>query len=121
MAEAEGYYQILQEQVQSLSTAMNTSEEAEQLRGTAKDMLEALRQCINLIKESELAETPVISGPNSVEPTPPPEGPPGGDCEEAGSIIAAGGPEGVQSSPAVVRAIEGDGTRGELRYVECGG
>ena len=71
VAEAEGYYGLLQEQVQGLSGAMNGSEEAGLLRATAKDMLEALRQCIHIIKDSELTET-VVSDPGSLEPTPPP-------------------------------------------------
>lgn len=74
VAEAEGYYHLLQEQVQALSGAMNGSEEAGQLRGTAKDMLEAFRQCIHIIKESELSET-IVSDPGSLEPTPPPQEP----------------------------------------------
>lgn len=129
VAEAEGYYKLLQEQVHVLSTAMNSTEEAEQLRGTAKNMLEALRQCICIIKESELTETNVISGPNSLGPTPPPpETTPvsigevevsRGEIElsrgavEAGPMVSAGS-EGVQRSPAV-GARGGETTGGDLR------
>jgi hypothetical protein len=52
---------------------MNSSEEAKQLRNTAKDMLEAIRQCIYIMKDSELSEGGgVMSGHASLEPTPPP-------------------------------------------------
>ena len=114
VAEAEGYYRLLQEQVQGLSRTMNGSEEAGQLRGTAKDMLEALRQCIHIIKDSELTET-VTSLPSSLEPTPPPLEadmaghapmvPPTGETEEEGA------------SPRVERsaAIAQDEAAGDLR------
>ena len=52
MAETEGYYQLLHEQVQSMSQSLNTTEEASQIRQTSKTMLEALRQCIDTMKDS---------------------------------------------------------------------
>jgi len=52
MAETEGYYQLLHEQVQSMSHSLNTTEEASQIRQTSKTMLEALRQCIDTMKDS---------------------------------------------------------------------
>ena len=52
MAETEAYYQLLHEQVQSLSQSLSATEEASQIRQTAKTMLEALRQCIDTMKDS---------------------------------------------------------------------
>lgn len=125
MAEAEGYYQLLQEQVQDLSSVMNSTEEANQLRTTAKDMLEALRQCISIIKESELVETSsTVSGLNSLEPTPPPEEQSAAAAASAAttttrrSASAEAGPVasmGVQRSPAVQSQSETAG--GDLRCV----
>lgn len=69
-AEAEGYYHLLQGQVQDLSKAMNSSTEADKLRSTAKNMLDALRQCIHLIKDSELTANIVVSSPTSSSETP---------------------------------------------------
>ena len=52
MAETEGYYQILHEQVESLSQSLSATEEASQVKQTARTMLEALRQCIDTMKDS---------------------------------------------------------------------
>ena len=123
VAEAEGYYGLLQQQVQNLSTAMDNSEEAGLLKGTAKDMLEALRQCIHIIKDSELTET-VVSEPGSLEPTPPPldpdvsshtpssSGAPSlGEAPPPGNNVVAGG---VEASPGVERSTA-------IRHDEAGG
>ena len=53
MAETEGYYQMLQEHIQSLSQSLSATEEASQIRQTAKTMLEALRQCIDIMKTAQ--------------------------------------------------------------------
>ena len=108
MAETEGYYHLLREQVQvggrgeggreegrmldkedevsgtlrttccgcvylfqTLSQSLNQTEEAKQLLQTAKTMLEALQQAIDLLKDSQLSESD-ISQPASTEATPPP-------------------------------------------------
>ena len=52
MAETEGYYHLLHEQVQSLSQSLSATEEASQVKQTARTMLEALRQCIDTMKDS---------------------------------------------------------------------
>lgn len=54
MAETEAYYQLLHEQVQSLSQSLSATEEASQIRQTAKTMLEALRQCIDIMKTAQV-------------------------------------------------------------------
>ncbi len=75
VSETEGYHQLINKQVQDLSTAMGSSEEAEQLRETSKNMLEALRQCILVIKDAQLSERS-DNGPYAgaeTTPSPPPE------------------------------------------------
>ena len=57
MAETEGYHQLIQRQVQDLSGSIGTTEVANQLRDTARTMLEALRQCISVIKDSQLSKS----------------------------------------------------------------
>ena len=54
MAETEGYYQLLHEQVQSMLQSLNTTEEASQIQQTAKTMLESLRQCIDTMKDIQV-------------------------------------------------------------------
>ena len=54
MAETEGYYQMLQEHIQCLSQSLSATEEASQIRQTAKTMLEALRQCIDIMKTAQV-------------------------------------------------------------------
>ena len=56
---------------QELSQSLNQTEEAKQLLVTAKIMLEALQQTIDLLKDAELSETD-LSSAHSVEDTPPP-------------------------------------------------
>ena len=58
---------------QSLSKSLNQKEEAKRLLATAKTMLEALQQTIDLLKDTQLSESE-ISPPASVEATPPPLG-----------------------------------------------
>jgi len=55
MAETEGYYQLLHEQVQSMSQYLSMTEEASQIRQTSKVMLEALRQCIDTMKDVQVS------------------------------------------------------------------
>ena len=54
MAETEGYYQMLQEHIQSLTQSLSATEEASQIRHTARTMLEALRQCIDIMKNIQV-------------------------------------------------------------------
>jgi len=54
MAETESYYQLLHEQVQSMLQFLNTTEEASQIQQTARTMLEALRQCIDTMKDIQV-------------------------------------------------------------------
>ena len=54
MAETEGYYQMLQEHIQSLSQSLSATEEASQIRQTARTMLEALKQCIDIMKNVQV-------------------------------------------------------------------
>ena len=56
LSEAEGYYALLQDQVREMSKSLNISEEAKQLQETSKAMLEALRQCIDIMKDSQLTD-----------------------------------------------------------------
>ena len=56
LSEAEGYYSLLQDQVREMSKSLNSSEEAKQLQETSKAMLEALRQCIDIMKDSQLTD-----------------------------------------------------------------
>lgn len=55
-----------------MSQSLNQTEEAKQLLGTAKTMLEALQQTIDLMKDTQLSESE-ISPSQSVEATPPPQ------------------------------------------------
>ena len=56
LTETEGYYSLLQDQVQDMNKSLNSSEEAKQLQETSKAMLEALRQCIDIMKDSQLTD-----------------------------------------------------------------
>ena len=56
LSETEGYYALLQDQVKELGKTLSTSEEAKQLKETSKAMLEALRQCIDIMKDSQLTD-----------------------------------------------------------------
>ena len=56
---------------QSLSQTLNQTEESKQLLVTAKTMLEALQQAIDLLKDTQLSETELSPTP-SMEATPPP-------------------------------------------------
>ena len=56
LSEAEGYYTLLQDQVREISKSLNISEESKQLQETSKAMLEALRQCIDIMKDSQLTD-----------------------------------------------------------------
>ena len=91
-------------QVQGLSATMNSSEEAKQIRSTAKDMVEALRQSIHIIKDSELAEGGPPSGQGSMERTPPrdEDAISGGHLEE-GALVSR-----VQGSPPRAAGNSGD-------------
>lgn len=62
-----------------MSQSLNQTEEAKQLLGTAKTMIEALQQTIDLMKDTQLSESE-ISPSHSVEATPPPL-----DMQESGS------------------------------------
>ena len=68
--ETETYYKLLQEQIQHLSESTNHTEEANQLRDTAKNMLEALQQCIDIIKDSQLSETEDMNASHEASPAP---------------------------------------------------
>ena len=74
VAETEGYHQLIHKQVQDISKNVGSSEEANQLKETAKNMLEALRQCILVIKDSQLNDRS-NAAPFDAEttPSPPPE------------------------------------------------
>ncbi len=76
VAETESYYHLLHEQVANITKAMkSSSEEAAQLKETAKNLLEALRQSIHLVKESRMIDTTSGGdGGGSVDPSPGPEG-----------------------------------------------
>ena len=52
MKEMEVYYHILEEQVQTVMAMANATDEAQQLRLTAKTLLESLRQCIDMVKKT---------------------------------------------------------------------
>ncbi|KAL5487404.1 hypothetical protein EMCRGX_G019998 [Ephydatia muelleri] len=52
MKETEAYYHILEEQVQTVMAMANATDEAQQLRQTAKTLLESLRQCIDMVKKT---------------------------------------------------------------------
>lgn len=67
--EAQGYHSLLQEQFVAISASLNGGEEAKQLSETIHTMMEALRQCIDMIKDSQHTG---IATP-STEPSPPPE------------------------------------------------
>ena len=60
MAETEGYYQLLHEQVQSISQSLSMTEEASQIRQTSKVMLEALRQCIDTMKDVQVSRLHIV-------------------------------------------------------------
>lgn len=112
MAETEGYYQLLHEQIHKLSTSLNDSEEASQLKDTAKSMLEALRQCIHVIKDSQLSDSNLCRS-NSLEPSPAPEDVPTSNIT-SDKIPTPSTSEGP--SPPTQRHTE---TTSELRYFEC--
>ncbi|XP_064386753.1 oxysterol-binding protein-related protein 9-like [Halichondria panicea] len=69
LQEAQAYHSLLSEQFQAITTSLNTNEEAKQLSETIRTMMEALRQCIDMIKDSQLVG---ITTPSS-EASPPPE------------------------------------------------
>lgn len=69
LQEAQAYHLLLSEQFQAITTSLNTNEEAKQLSETIRTMMEALRQCIDMIKDSQLVG---ITTPSS-EASPPPE------------------------------------------------
>lgn len=72
VAESEVYYSILDDQIEAVSRDLNSSKEATHIRQTAKTMLEALRQCIDVIKD-QLADTVSVgtfSSQSSHEPMP---------------------------------------------------
>lgn len=52
LKETEAYYSILEEQVQTVTAMTNTTDEAQQLKLTAKTLLESLRQCIDMLKKT---------------------------------------------------------------------
>ena len=104
MTEAETYYYILQEQIQDITQTFNTTEEAKQIKDTAKTMMEALRQCIDVMKDSQLVEL----GSPSIEPTPSPPSPVGipaaAPLESKALEVAMGGVKGeIKSSPDLLR------------------
>ncbi|XP_003390235.1 PREDICTED: oxysterol-binding protein-related protein 9-like [Amphimedon queenslandica] len=49
----ESYHDLLTEQIKSLSDSMNDSEESKVIEKTAKNMLAAMRQCLDLMKEDQ--------------------------------------------------------------------
>ena len=64
MAETEGYYQLLHEQVQSMSQSLNTTEEASQIRHTSETMLETLGQCIDIMKDVQVGRLNICAHSN---------------------------------------------------------
>lgn len=73
LQEAQGYHSLLAEQFQAITASLNASEEAKQLSETIKTMMEALRQCIDMIKDSQLAGIATPSSEASPPPQPLPE------------------------------------------------
>jgi len=69
--EAQGYHSLLQEQLAAITSSLNGSEEAKQLNDTIKTMMEALRQCIDMVKDNQL--TGIATPPLSLESSPPPD------------------------------------------------
>ena len=89
--------------VQNLSQSLNDSEEARQLLSTAKTMLEALQQAIDLLKDTQLSGSEV-SPVTSVEATPPPQDIPE-DKETTGTSEVS---QPLQVSPQPLVICEGD-------------
>lgn len=54
VSETEAYFSLLQENVSTITNALNSSEEAKQLTETTKTMMEALCKCIDLLKSSQM-------------------------------------------------------------------
>ena len=50
-----------------MSKSLNSSEEATQLQETSKAMLEALRQCIDIMKDSQLTDQVCVCGEGRME------------------------------------------------------
>lgn len=57
LAICESYYALLNEQIQGLSDIMNNSEEAESIKQTAANMLTAMKQCIDIMKDEQLTDS----------------------------------------------------------------
>lgn len=79
---------------------MSGSGEAQQIKNTAKDMIEALRQCIHIIKDSQLTEEVSVPS-NSPSPSPAPLTP---VLNVTGSLNTAekgAGKQGEEPSPSV--------------------
>ncbi len=70
LQEAQAYHSLLAEQFQAITTSLNSNEEAKQLSETIRTMMEALRQCIDMIKDTQLVG--IVTTPTS-EASPPPE------------------------------------------------
>ncbi len=101
LQEAQGYHSLLADQFQAITSSLNTSEEAKQLSETIRTMMEALRQCIDMIKDSQL--TGLTS---SRESSPPPEAIP--EAIEKVEVKAMVGNTTINSSD----------TSSEIRYVK---
>lgn len=69
LQEAQAYHSLLAEQFKAITSSLNSSEEAKQLSETIKTMMEALRQCIDMINDSQLTG---LATPSS-DASPPPE------------------------------------------------
>lgn len=114
ISESEAYYSLLQEQVTAISASLNTSEEAKQLSETTKTMMEALRQCIDMVKDTQISG---LDTPTSIEPSPPPEvAPPAPVLTEETRVTK-------QATPAIpvdANTVNSSETSSELRYMYWG-
>ena len=116
VGESEAYYSLLQEQVTAITASLNTSEEAKQLSETTKTMMEALRQCIDMVKDSQLT---ALDTPTSIEPSPPPEiVPPAHVSTEVTQVTedtrVTKAP--TPATPVEISTINSSETSSELRY-----
>ena len=106
--EAQAYHSLLQEQFQAISASLNGSEEAKQLSETIRTMMEALRQCIDMVKDTQLSG---VATPTSMEPSPPPEGVPEVSEKEVRPA--------TKTTPTVMEntTVSSSETSSELRYI----
>ena len=110
IGESEAYYSLLQEQFRAIAACLNSSEEAKQLTETTKTMMEALRQSIDMVKDSQLS---ALDTPTSIEPSPPPEMVPSAPEEMQDSKAP------TPATPVETGTINSSETSSELRYWVC--